>query len=262
MLNLKDNSVVIEKGEDIQQRTYKALKKLAPELPKPGAKILIKPNFVEPKPPESGAITRPEIIEGILQFLADKYKVWVGESSANWKTWQAFELAGYFNLKKKYNLELVNFDEGKYVKIKTGEKFWPEIEVAELATQVDYVISAAVLKEHPYVVTLSLKNMMGILRPKKSLAHAGANKYYIHKEYHKKEIWAKRLCLLLKNIKLDLGIIDGTTAMYGSHLNGRLEKKDLTLVGAPLAVDLAGAEILGHKKVFYLETIQQEIKKD
>lgn len=244
------NQVVIYHGQNIQKRTIKALEELAPELPKTGAKILIKPNLVEPSLATSGNITRPELIEGILDFLGDKYRIFIGESSGSWNTQEAFKKAGYLELAKKYEIQLVNFDKGDFVEIKTANPLWPKFEIAELVTQVDYLISAAVLKEHPYKVTLTLKNMMGVLRPQKD--RQAANKHYMHEE-EDEEIWAKRLCLLLKQVKVNLGIIDGTTAMFDSYLDGRLEKKDLTIVGKPLEVDFVGAEILGQPKVFYLE---------
>jgi uncharacterized protein (DUF362 family) len=253
------NRVVICHGQNIQKRTIKALEELAPVLPKTGTKILIKPNLVEPSPATSGNITRPELIEGILQFLGDKYQIFIGESSGSWNTWQAFEKAGYLDLARTYKAQLVNFDEGDFVEIKTTNPLWPRFEIAQLVKEVDYLISAAVLKEHPYQVTLTLKNIMGILRPQKDRQEA--NKHYIHQE-NDKEIWAKRLCLLLKQVKVDLGVVDGTTAMFGSHIDGRLEKKDLTIVGEPLAVDFVSAEILGHPKVFYLEmALSQELGK-
>ena len=61
--------VAIGKGKDIVKRTYLTLKRLSPNLPEKGSKILIKPNLVEPMPKSSGAVTRPEVIEGIIRFF-------------------------------------------------------------------------------------------------------------------------------------------------------------------------------------------------
>ncbi|MEM5847346.1 MAG: iron-sulfur cluster-binding protein, partial [Candidatus Aenigmatarchaeota archaeon] len=60
------SKVVIAEGKDIVKRTYLALKELKPKMPKKGERILIKPNLVEPMPNYSGAITRKEVIEGII----------------------------------------------------------------------------------------------------------------------------------------------------------------------------------------------------
>ena len=192
---MNKNKVIIVSGQDIIKRTKKALEKLAPTLPSLGSKILIKPNLVEPLPENSGAVTRPEVIEGIIQFLGDKnYQILIGESSGSWDTKEAFIKAGYQELEKKYNIKLINFDEVEFVKIKTKKSIWPEIEIAKPCFEVSYLISAAPLKEHPYYeVTLTCKNMMGVIKPDKR--YKSANKQYIHKEDNKK-IWAGRLCLL------------------------------------------------------------------
>lgn len=251
---VKNNNIVTVRDKDLIKRTTKALQVLQPKLPEPGSKILIKPNLVEPRTKKSGAITRPEIVEGIIQFLNDKkYKILIGEGTAMPTTKLAFTIGDYLYLPKKYDVKLINLNKGPFKKINTGKDIWPEIEINQIALETDYFISAAVLKEHMYVVTLSIKNIMGCLKPK----GIQANKSYIHKEYDD-TIWARRLAILYQYLKPDLAIIDGTTGMYGSHVAGRLEQKDLTIVGEdPLAVDIVCAEILGHKKVFYLEGLKQ-----
>lgn len=254
---MNKNKVIIVSGSDIRERAKKALEILAPILPPSGSKILIKPNLVEPLAKDSGAVTRPEVIEGIIRFLGDKnYQILIGESSGSWQTDLAFKKAGYNDLRKKYKIKLINFDQGDYIKIKTSQSIWPEIEIAKPCFDALYLISVAPLKEHPFGVTLTCKNMMGLIRPDKR--YQSANKQYIHQEDNQ-EIWAERLCLLLKYLKPNLAIIDGTTAMYDSHINGRLKIKNLTIIGQdPVAVDLLGAEILGHQKIFYLEKMIKE----
>ena len=248
---LRKNKVIICQDKDIIERTKKALEILRPKPPIRGSLILIKPNLVEPKHKNSGAITRPEIVEAIIQFFGDEnYQIFVGEGSAVPTTEIAFWRGGYRYLTKKYKIKLVNLNKGSFVKIKTGQKIWPEFEVNSLVKEVDYLISVAALKEHLFGVTLTIKNLMGCLRPR-----GLPNKAYMHPQ-NNQELWAKRLALLYHCLKPNLAVIDGTTAMYGSHINGRLEQKDLTIVGEDaLAVDLIGAEILGHKRVFYLHFI-------
>ncbi len=245
------NKIVVVKGKDIVKRTEKALKKLK-ELPK-GPKILIKPNLVEPMPKNSGAITRPEVVEGIIKYLKriGKFEIIIGECCAyTGRTRECFEKAGYFYLEKKYKVKIVCFDENDFISVKLNGEKWKEIKVSKFALEADYIISAAVLKEHEFKVTLSLKNMMGILEPKGYYP----NKSFMHKFYETNKTWAKRLCDLLKKFKPDLAVIDGTTAMYGSHLYGKLKRMDLTIVGNDaLATDIFASKLLGHEKVFYLE---------
>jgi uncharacterized protein (DUF362 family) len=72
--------VIIVEGEDIINRTVNILKHLKPEIPKSGGRILIKPNLVEPMGKDSGAVTRPETVEGVIRFLMEigDYEIIVG----------------------------------------------------------------------------------------------------------------------------------------------------------------------------------------
>ncbi|KAA0003320.1 MAG: DUF362 domain-containing protein [Thermoplasmata archaeon] len=236
--------VIVCEGENIEERTRKALKTLSPSIPKKC--ILIKPNLVEPMKADTGAITRPEVVRGIINFLGKDYKIIIGESSAGYDTKKAFEIAGYMELRSE-NVEIVDFDDEGYYKLSLNGKAWDEVEITEVAKN-KYLISAAVLKEHAYGVTLSMKNMMGILKPKGGYP----NKSYIH-DGVSEEIWAERLCDLLEKIKPNLAVIDGTTGMYGSHLYGKLKKYNITIVSEdPVSADIVGAELLGNKNVLHI----------
>lgn len=242
--------VVIVKGKDIIKRTFVALKRLNPKLPEKG-KIIIKPNLVEPMSNDSGAITRKEVVEGIIRFLDDKnYNIFIGEGSSIYDTKKCFEKASYYKLKEKYDIKLIDLNQSEFIPI--NGRYW-NFEIAKIIKS-SYIISAAVLKEHGFTVTLSLKNIMGVLRPQKSYP----TKEYMHKENDPK-IWAERLCDLVRVAKPNLAVIDATTAMYGCHLYGRLKKLNLTLVSEDaLACDIVGARLLGYEKVFYLELIKKE----
>ncbi|MCC6018597.1 MAG: DUF362 domain-containing protein [Candidatus Verstraetearchaeota archaeon] len=241
--------VIIVEGEDITNRTLNALKHLKPEIPKSEGRILIKPNLVEPMGKDSGAVTRPETVEGVIRFLMEMgdYEIIVGEGSAYPDTMQCFKIAGYEYLTEKYNVRLMDLNHGNYIKV-NGE-YW-SFEVNNVLSEVDYIISVAVLKEHGFAeVTLTLKNMMGILKPAPKIPV----KEYIHAEGDP-DIWALRLCDLVKAFKPNLAIIDGTTGMFGSHIHGKLKKLNLTIASEdPVACDSIGAKILGHEEVKHIK---------
>ncbi|MBL7147519.1 MAG: DUF362 domain-containing protein [Nanoarchaeota archaeon] len=248
------SKVIICKHKNIKERTIKSLTLLKPKLPANGSTILIKPNLVEPMPKESGAITRPEIVEGIIEFFSTQgnYKFIIGESSSGYNTKTCFDIAGYTKTFKKKNIKLINFDDGGYILTNINNKLWNRVYVTNYLFNVDYIISVAVLKEHSLVgVTLSIKNMMGTL---KSIGKF-PNKQYTHKEKIKKqEKLNSRLCDLLSIRKPNLGVIDGTTGMYGSHINGKLKQMDLTCVGEDIVfLDKVCASILGHKSIYHIQ---------
>ncbi|MEM2955085.1 MAG: DUF362 domain-containing protein [Candidatus Nanoarchaeia archaeon] len=245
------SEVIIAEGKNIVRRTYLALKELNPTLPKTGDKILIKPNLVEPMSNNSGAITRKEFIEGIIQFFDDKrYEIIIGEGAAVFDTTKCFEKAGYYELGEKYNVRFLDLNKTKFISIKG--KYW-NFEISDIVKEC-YLISAAVLKEHTFEVTLSLKNLMGVLKPRENYP----TKSYIHAE-NNEEIWARRLCDLVKVARPNLAIIDATTAMFGSHLFGKLKTLNLTLASEDaLACDLVAANLIGHENVFYLDLAFKE----
>lgn len=244
------NVVVISKGKNIIERTITALSVLKPKLPPKGSKILIKPNLVDARSKNSGAVTRPEIVEAIIMFLGDtNYQIYIGEGAATFDTQKCFKKADYLDIEKKYNVRLIDLNQDEFIKIKCDGKHWNAFEVAKTAKKARYIISAAVMKQHPFKVTLCLKNMMGVLRPQKSYPV----KSYIHKE-DSDDIWADRLCDLISKVKPSLAVIDGTTGMFGSHISGDLKRFDLTIASQDaLACDMVGARLLGYDTVFYLE---------
>ena len=70
--------IIVSEGKDTTKRTVLALEELSPALPKKSSKILIKPNLVDPRSSDSGAVTRPEVVEAVIQFLGDdKYEIYV-----------------------------------------------------------------------------------------------------------------------------------------------------------------------------------------
>ena len=238
--------VIVAKGKNLVKRTFLALKELNPKIPPNSSKILIKPNLVEPLERNSGAITRPEIIEGIIKFFGtDNFEIIIAEGSAT-DTLESFEKAGYFELREKYGIKLVDLNKGNFVKV--NGNFW-KFEINELAKKVDYKISAAVLKEHSFEVTLSIKNLMGFLKPQATYPF----KAYMHEE-GSYEIWTSRMIDLFKAIKPNLAVIDATTAMFHSHLFGKLKELNLTIASEDLlAADLYASTLLGKRKVYYLE---------
>lgn len=239
------SKVVIAKGRDIVERTKTGLRALSPRLPEKGSKILIKPNLVEPFPKDSGAITRPEIIEGIIQFLRNDFEIIVGEGASITETEKCFEKAGYYDVLSKYNVEIVNLNKGPFTVVKLNGNVWKEIEIAEVAKE-SYIISVPVLKEHAFKVTLGIKNMMGILKPRGGYP----NKSCVHTQF------GEKICDLVSGVKPSLTVIDATTGMFGSHLYGKLKRFDMTIVSEDiLAADIIGAKILGHdyKEIPYLD---------
>src|SRR3989344_4942635 len=110
--------VSIVKGGNRKENIKKALELIKKDLSKikKAKKILIKPNLTALKP--AFANTNVEAVEAVIEFIQANYKnkeIFVGESSATafyngLPTAKVFEDFGYYELEKKYNIKLTDFD--------------------------------------------------------------------------------------------------------------------------------------------------------
>jgi uncharacterized protein (DUF362 family) len=128
--------------------------------------VVVKPNLVSTVQPL--AVTHPDAINGIFDFLAPRWKgtVVIAESSAG-DTGAAYENFGYGKIAPEHperDVRLVDLNaEGRYEVLQILDDdihLQPVRLAARLLDPEAYVISAAALKTHNAVVaTLSVKNM-------------------------------------------------------------------------------------------------------
>ena len=122
----------------------------------PGERVLIKPNFVSPRPPPTTTDVRV-IKATALQVKDAGAKPIIGESSSAMTYWwregmtteDVMDLLGMTDIAREINVDLEAFDkEGIFrsVKVKIpGAIVLPEVEIAEIALKVDKIIPLPVL---------------------------------------------------------------------------------------------------------------------
>lgn len=129
-----------------------------------GAEVVLKPNLVVAKPPESGATTHAGVLAGTIEFLKDHgirrisviESSWVGEN-----TERACRAAGYEEVFRKYG---VPFYDLKRDGTRTVHTPLRPMEICSRALDADYLINLPVLKGHcQTVMTCALKNCKGCL---------------------------------------------------------------------------------------------------
>jgi len=129
-----------------------------------GMNVVVKPNLVVAKPAAEGAVTHPEIVEGIVVFLKENgirsitiaEGSWLGETTS-----RAFDRCGYSALAKKYGIKLFDTKNDKVVK-KTVDDL--TLGVCETILNADFLINVPVLKGHcQTTMTCCLKNMKGCI---------------------------------------------------------------------------------------------------
>lgn len=128
------------------------------------ARIVLKPNLVVSKPPESGATTHAGVLSGTIEYLQGRGFTdlcilegsWVGDTTA-----RAMRVCGYDRVCKTYG---VPFYDGKREPVRKVETAAGEISVCSRALEADAIINMPVLKGHcQTVMTCALKNCKGCL---------------------------------------------------------------------------------------------------
>ncbi len=199
--------------------------------------VLIKVNLIAKKSWETGAVTDPVVVEGLIRFLRKKVKeLYVVESNATFTNAdKAVQISGILGVCENLDIPFINLsklEDKKKIPI-PGYEALSSITVPDLVLQSD-IISAAKLKTHTETsVTLSLKNMFGLL-PERFKA-----------KYHLRGI-SKVVVDINTVLKPTLSIIDGFIAMEGKGpVHGRPRKMDTIIVGGnPIATDAVAARIM------------------
>ena len=142
-------------------------------------KIAIKPNLITSTTADHGAVTHPEIVIAIIEYLQSQgfnnIKIiessWVGDN-----TKRAFAVNGYNQISARYNVPLVDVKQDSYEPVSVeGIK----IEISKEALKTDFLINVPVLKGHcQTLMTCALKNMKGVLsdRSKRAFHSMGLSK--------------------------------------------------------------------------------------
>jgi uncharacterized protein (DUF362 family) len=234
------SKVSLVKGDSRREIIYRSLKLLENEIKEKikGKRVLIKPNFVSTKVLK--AVTHPDQIRGILDFLSEFYKekIIIAEGACG-DTFSAFQNFGYFKLKEEYpQIEFfdLNKDEFKEVLISKGER----VRVSKTILDPDlFIISSTRIKTHDTVIaTLSLKNLVvGMILEE-------SDKAKIHQGI--KEI-NYNLLLLAKERVPDLASLDGFESMEGEGpVVGDMVKTKVAIASLDfLSADRIALEIMG-----------------
>jgi len=129
-----------------------------------GMNVVVKPNLVVAKPATEGAVTHPEIVEGIVVFLKENGICSITIAEGSWlgeTTTRAFDRCGYSALAKKYGIKLFDTKNDKVVKKTVGDL---TLGVCETVLNADFLINVPVLKGHcQTTMTCCLKNMKGCI---------------------------------------------------------------------------------------------------
>jgi len=226
--------VAIVKGTKPVDVTVKALRMIdVDEVLSEEKPILVKPNYIDASHPYTGITTDSRVIEGVVKFLKNRgvKKIVIGEGSGFGDTFKAFKVAGVDEVAKRWNVGLVDLNKDEFVEVNPPSPLaLKRVKIAKTALE-STIISVPKLKPHRMTdVTLSIKNMMGVIAPKGSM-HRRLNKNIVD---------------LASIVKPSIAVVDGIVAGEGHETSVNPVEMNLIIAGTdPVAVDAVGAAVMG-----------------
>jgi uncharacterized protein (DUF362 family) len=203
---------------------------------KRGDSVLLKPNFIAPRPRHCATQTDPAILIETAKMLKDfGARPFVGDSPAWADIFACVEALGLAEPLKKLNIPVRQLD--KPVKYQIAGVM---VGISSVALEVDAIINLPKFKSHQQLVaTFAVKNMFGCV--------SGKWKAYWHFAKGSSE---KKFCKLLieiyKFMAPALTIIDGVTVMDGpGPINGRPRPLGWLIGGIdPIALEMVCSRLI------------------
>lgn len=246
---MERNQIFINYGDQGKLMVKKLLQKIEIEAElQPDDLIALKPNLINATKSDQGATTDPEIVRGVIEYLQQRgfnnlmiiEGSWVGADTDN-----AFEICGYRELARDYDLPLSNLKNDNFIK-KSYQGL--EIEIAEKALAADYLINFPVLKGHCQTnITCALKNLKGCISD------------FEKRKFHRQGLH-QPIAFLNKLLAQDLVIVDGIYGDLDFEEGGNPVKMNRVIAAKdPVLIDSYAADLLGYStaEVEYIEIAAQ-----
>ncbi|HYH01863.1 MAG TPA: DUF362 domain-containing protein, partial [Bacillota bacterium] len=212
---------------------------------RPGDRVLLKPNLVMAKAPESAALTDPNMILAVARLLKDcGCQVALGDSPGLGSTESVIRKLGIEAELQKLQVQIVEFGTRvSYERFQNSQTFnrrFKNLELAGELLEYDRIINLAKLKSHGQMgITLTTKNLFGcVVGHNKGRWHFAAGKDFT--------TFARLLIEIALTVNPALHILDGIIGMDGNGpSSGRPRKLGLLLAGTnPLAIDRVVVELI------------------
>lgn len=204
--------------------------------------VLIKPNLALAKEGDSGIVTNPRVVAGVLSFLIKERgmlskNIVVAECSVlGFGTEAAFRKSGLDEVCREFGVKFMNLSDGKYIdkKISYGGKTF-KFGVAKRIYEVDLVVNVPVIKTHFQTDwSMALKNMKGVVD------------FETRKVMHREDLHLQ-IALLNKVLPKYLTVMDGSVGLEGMGP---------AMLGKPanLGLVVASADVVAAEKIVSLIT--------
>lgn len=201
-----------------------------------GDSVLIKPNFITPRPKEVPAQTHPAVIIALAKILKDfGAKPFVGDSPA-WGSIEAcVEALQLSDPLKHLGVPVRNLDKPKRRRIDGSL-----VSISQVARQADKIINVPKFKAHQQLgATFAVKNMFGcVCGKRKAFWHFARGKSY--------DAFCTMLIEIYKFLAPVLSIIDGVVAMEGQGpIRGSARELGFLIAGSdPVACEMICSDLI------------------
>lgn len=202
---------------------------------KKGEKILLKPNVLSSRPPESGVNTHPEVLRAVIRLVKGAgAEIIVGDSPGGMGQKDAGSTYGESGIKKvceEEGVRLVDFDKAQNIK---------GMPISVWAKEADGVISVPKMKTHDLMtLTGALKNSYGLA--------IGQFKSDCHLKAPRPDEFAKLAIDVFETAIPRLVVMDGIVAMEGNGpAGGELRSANLVMASNDcVACDAVYAGLVG-----------------
>ena len=207
--------------------------------------VVITPNWVNKKQPDSATVVGPESLRQIIRTVKDRNpkRIVVATGTADGETKDVMDSVGFGKVISDEGAEFIDLNHGPFVRINLNHPIVTATNLNKLFEEVTVLISFTQLKQHEEAtMSAAIKNIaLGWPpadehgQPKKNLG--------IHTELH------GFISAMAQQVPIDLSIISASPAMIGTGPSkGIARHTGLVVAGCdPVAADTVGARLLGFK---------------
>ncbi len=207
--------------------------------------VVITPNWVNKKQPDSATVVGPESLRQIIRIVKDRNpkRIVVATGTADGETKDVMDSVGFGKVISDEGVEFIDLNHGPFVRINLNHPIVTATNLNKLFEEVTVLISFTQLKQHEEAtMSAAIKNIaLGWPpadehgQPKKNLG--------IHTELH------GFISAMAQHVPIDLSIISASPAMIGTGPSkGIARHTGLVVAGCdPVAADTVGARLLGFK---------------
>lgn len=208
-----------------------------------GMRIVVKPNLLMRKHPDSAATTHPALMEALITRLLEKgAQVVIGESPGG--PFSEFWLRTVYEGTQMTRLVregvTLNYDTAVLSVPNPEGSVLKTVDVAKCIMDADAVISFAKLKTHTFMnYTGAVKNLFGVV--------PGTVKAEYHQRMADPDRFARMLVDIAEFVQPRLSIIDGVVGMEGNGPSGGNPRHVGAIVASasPHHADLVGTALMG-----------------